>query len=147
VVVRSVEEEYVGAAQRLPTADNRIVFDEELNYLDAKRDLYLPRYDQEASGSFERPGRFRRSTEGCTKENTITRSLAHHSRLKSIIHLECNLHRRSSIESLAELKEISTTPCSRSFCKRPEFRVGCFCDLSIWANPNSHEYQVLQTCV
>jgi len=43
----------------MPMPGNKIVFDEESNYLDARRDLYLPRCDREISRGFEGPTRFR----------------------------------------------------------------------------------------
>ena len=67
---------------------NKIVFDEESNYLDAKRDLYPLRGDREvsrgfdcgASRGFEGPHSLRRRTEGSTEEQ-------YHHKALSLLHI------------------------------------------------------------
>jgi hypothetical protein len=58
---------------------NRIVFDEEPNYLEVRRDLYLPRYDREVSRGFEGPTRSEKGPKVPPRNSTITRRLAYYS--------------------------------------------------------------------
>jgi hypothetical protein len=57
---------------------NRIVFDEELNYLDARRGLYLPCYNREVSRAVEGPTRSDEGPKVLPSNNTVIRPLAYH---------------------------------------------------------------------
>jgi hypothetical protein len=76
---------------------NRIVFDEESNYLEMRQDLYLPRCDQEVSRGFEDPTRSDKGPKVPPRNSTITRPLAYYSVYLAVQDICTNVTRAYSI--------------------------------------------------